>query len=99
MAKHAKKLDHMEIREADGGGHVIEHHYEHRGSGGSYLGPGMMDREEHVFGKEEGNAALAHIAKHAGIEHTMVEKAEEHADDEGKEPAAEYADTACDARR
>lgn len=52
-----KKFHHLEIREGEGGGHVVTHHfesYEHR-------------PEEHVFGAEEGGKALEHVASAANI--------------------------------
>lgn len=57
MKKPPKKFSHMEMRPAKNGGVTITHHfsnYEHR-------------PEDHVFGKDEGEAALAHVAKHMGM--------------------------------
>ena len=55
--KPAKVLDHLRIHEAENGGHAIHHHFtsfEH-------------EPEVHVFGKEQGEEAMMHIAKHANI--------------------------------
>jgi hypothetical protein len=57
-----KMLHHMEVKEAENGGHVITHHFEN--------GPGMdgyHEPEEHVFGADEGQHALEHIASAANI--------------------------------
>lgn len=53
-----KVLKRMEIEPRLGGGHVITHHYT------SY----QHDPEPHEFKKNEGGKAMAHIAKHAGLE-------------------------------
>ena len=58
--KAKKELDHITIKNAENGGHVISHHFSH--DGGPYHEP-----EEHVFGKGEGKAMMAHVAKHAGV--------------------------------
>jgi len=53
----AKKLEHIRIKEAENGGHVIEHHftsYEHQ-------------PESHAFGKDQGDEALAHIKESMGM--------------------------------
>lgn len=55
--KPAKVLSHIEIHEAENGGHVIKHvhtAYEH-------------PTEEHVFGKGESQAAHEHIAEHMSM--------------------------------
>jgi hypothetical protein len=56
-----KKLSHLEVSKGEEGGHVVKHVYENDGM--TYHKP-----TEHVFGADEGHEALAHIAKHAGIE-------------------------------
>jgi hypothetical protein len=59
--KPAKKLASMEVEEAKNGGHTVTHRftsYEHK-------------PEQNVFGKEEGNEMLQHIAKHAHVEHSL----------------------------
>lgn len=55
-----KKLSHLEVREAENGGHVITHHY---------VNDGMTFHKpvDHVYGADEGDMALSHIAKHAHI--------------------------------
>jgi len=53
----AKELSHIELREAENGGAVAEHHftaYEHK-------------PETHVFGTNDGHKLAAHIEKHLGI--------------------------------
>lgn len=74
--KPAKVLDHLKIQEAENGGHTITHHftsYEH-------------EPETHVFGKEQGEEAMMHIAKHANIsepvEHEQAKEKEETGADE-----------------
>jgi hypothetical protein len=52
-----KALDHVRIYKGEKGGHIIEHHftsYEHQ-------------PEKHPFSKDDGEGALAHVAKHMGI--------------------------------
>jgi hypothetical protein len=54
----AKVLDHLRVREAENGGHIVEHHFtsmEH-------------EPEHHAFGEGEGKAMLAHVGKHMGVE-------------------------------
>jgi hypothetical protein len=66
--KPPKVLESLRIKEAENGGHVIEHHftsYEH-------------EPESHVFAASEGAAAMAHIAKHANIQHDSGKATEEH---------------------
>jgi hypothetical protein len=68
--KAPKTLRHIEIKEAENGGHIITHQFEH------YEHPA----EEHVFGEKEGHEALTHIAEHMNIKHDM--KSEPEAEDE-----------------
>ena len=60
-----RKVHHVEVEPIKGehGGHIVTRHF--------HQGNGPHQPEPQVFGKSEGAAALAHIAKHAGIEHTM----------------------------
>lgn len=64
------ELDHLRVEEAENGGHVVEHHFEHNGP---YVEP-----EKHVFGKPEGKPKLPdghvlhHIAKHMNIPHETI---------------------------
>ena len=51
-----KVLRKMEIEPRLGGGHVITHHYDY-----------PHNSEPHEFNKHEGDEAMAHIMKHAGI--------------------------------
>ena len=55
-----KELDHLRVSEAENGGHVVEHYF--ASNGGSWHEP-----EPHVFGKGEGQAMLAHVAKHMNV--------------------------------
>lgn len=67
-----KKLSHLEVHKAENGGHVVKHHFKNEGM--VYHNP-----EDHVYGADEGNMALSHIAKHMGI------AAEGRDEDEGDE--------------
>jgi len=58
--KSPKVLDHIQVKEAANGGHVVTHHFQH--TGGEYHQP-----EEHVFGADEGNQASEHITSAANI--------------------------------
>ena len=65
-----KELDHIRIKKAENGGHVIEHHftsYEHQ-------------PESHAFGKDQREEALAHISKHMGV--SMGEPEEDETEEE-----------------
>lgn len=53
-----KVLKRMEIEPKLGGGHIITHHYS------SY----QHEPKAHSFGKDDGERAMAHIAKHAGLQ-------------------------------
>lgn len=59
-----KVLKHMTIEPAMGGGHIITHHYT------SY----QHEPKAHEFAKDEGEEAMAHIARHAGLPHPKVEE-------------------------
>ena len=68
-----KKLDHLEVREGEEGGHVVSHHY--AADGMTYHKP-----KDYAFGADEGKDVMAHIAKHAHInadESGRAEKSEE----------------------
>lgn len=54
--KPKKELDHLRVRKADNGGHIVEHHFSHF----------EHDPEHHAFGKDEGPEMMDHIAHHMG---------------------------------
>ena len=62
--KTPKVLHHIEIHPKMGGGHIISHHY----SGYQH------QPTEHHFDEGDGEKAMAHIAKHAGLPHPKVEE-------------------------
>lgn len=65
------KVNRMTIKKGKKGGHVITHHHEYQ--------PGMIggsEDEDHVFGKDEGDEALKHIAKHMGMKTSSVQEHE-----------------------
>jgi hypothetical protein len=64
-----KRLHHLEVHRGEDGGHRIVHHYHDDGM--AYHPP-----KEHLFGKDEGPEVMAHIAKHAQIEHEPESDAE-----------------------
>jgi hypothetical protein len=68
-SKPKKVLDHLEVKEAENGGHTVTHHftsYEHA-------------PEVHAFGPAQGEEAMLHIAKNANIaEPVKDEQAKEH---------------------
>jgi hypothetical protein len=72
----SKKLRRISIESAKNGGHTVEHHFDH--SDGPYREP-----EQHVFGKGEHEAMLAHVAN--------ALKLPEPKDGEGDEGGAEGA--------
>jgi hypothetical protein len=63
-----RKLDHLRIHKGEGGGHVVEHHFQEDGL--MYHKPAS-----HVFGADEGPEMLQHVAKHMGV--TNPEQEEE----------------------
>lgn len=72
-----RKFSHLEVRPAKNGGHTVTHHFESDGM--QYHKP-----QDHVFGADEGDMALSHIAKHAKINVTgRGEKDEEEESEEG----------------
>lgn len=54
-----KKLDHIRVRKAKNGGHMVEHHYQNQG-----MGP-YQEPDVYAFG--EGPEVVAHLNKHLGI--------------------------------
>jgi hypothetical protein len=62
--KSPKVLDHLEIHPRLGGGHIIEHHYT------GY----QHEKESHKFSEDQGERAMKHIAKHAGLPHPELEE-------------------------
>lgn len=61
-SKPRKALAHIEIHPADGGGHIVEHHFEHRGFGE------VHEPEKHVFGKEQSDDMLDHVSSTLGLD-------------------------------
>lgn len=55
-----KVLDHITVHRAEGG-HVVTHHY-------ALDGPIVHRPKEHVFGDNEGEELLLHVAKHMGVQ-------------------------------
>jgi hypothetical protein len=78
--KPKKVLSHIEVHEAENGGHILTHIHTH-----SFDHP----NEEHVFGKGEGMAAHQHLATHMNMPMTNVGAGEgsEETTLEGKESA------------
>lgn len=56
-----KKIHKVEVTRAKNGGHVVRHHF--------ISGPDrpFEEPQEHVFGKGEGQALMAHLHKHLGV--------------------------------
>ena len=68
-----KVLQHLEIHPQLGGGHIVKHvydGYEH-------------EAKPYQFGKDEGERAMKHIARHAGLPHSAGTGGD------GEEPAEE----------
>ncbi len=57
-----KVLHHIEVKEAENGGHIVTHHFDN-----SMGGDGYHDVESHVFGADECGKAMEHIASAANI--------------------------------
>ena len=57
-----KKLHHIEIEPVRGenGGHIVTHHFQQEGME-------MRKPETHMFGKEDGEALMDHLAKHLKV--------------------------------
>jgi hypothetical protein len=64
-----KKLHHIELTRGKDGGHVARHHFENNGM--HYHQP-----EEHIFGDDEGEELVGHLAKHMGIKPNKEEATE-----------------------
>lgn len=67
------ELDHLRIHEAENGGHIVEHHFDNRGSGP------YVEEEHYAFGEHDGKKpklpkghVLQHIAKHLNIPHQVM---------------------------
>jgi hypothetical protein len=75
--KHAMKIAHMHIEPAQGGGHVVEHHFKPKMKGGSGAFMEHSEPAKHVFGKGEGEQMLAHLKKHLGIGAAAAPKTDE----------------------
>jgi hypothetical protein len=79
-----KKLHHIELMKGKSGGVIASHHYAEE--------PQMTEHkpEHHVFGPEDGDKLLAHVARHMGIpgaeeeEGEAVHKRKEGYDEGGK---------------
>lgn len=74
--KPKKEIDHLVVRHAENGGHIVEHHHtsmEH-------------EPEHHAFGPSEGEDMLAHVAHHMKISlDEPVEESEQPAEDRAEE--------------
>ena len=70
-----RKFSHLEVRKAQNGGWAVTHHY--HADAMQYHKP-----EDHVFGADEGDMALSHIAKHAKITETGRAGKSEHEESE-----------------
>jgi hypothetical protein len=82
------EVHHMEIHRSENGGHMIVHHFHplsHGLDGGGVamnyaVAPGgesfgeVKMPEHHVFGPEQGEEAMAHVAEHAGMKMAPQEK-------------------------
>ena len=60
--KRAKVLAHIEIHQAENGGHIVRHHFDNSGPGYGYHEP-----EEHIFSEGEGDKLVAHVKKHMKV--------------------------------
>ncbi|HUD64702.1 MAG TPA: hypothetical protein VMQ17_08995 [Candidatus Sulfotelmatobacter sp.] len=78
--KPPKVLDHLRVypQQGEGEGHLIEHHFTHY----------EHQPERHVFASEDGAAALAHIAQHAGINTEKLDLEHESEPEHGAEAVA-----------
>lgn len=65
MKRQKKMLRSIEMRKAENGGVIVEHHFE-----------SMHPSEEHTFGPEQGHELASHIGKH--MEMNLGGKAAEH---------------------
>lgn len=78
-------LSHIQIEEAENGGHSVEHRFESSG-------PNYHEPKTFVFGKPDGEKpqlpkghVLQHIAEHMGIPHEVIGKSEEPEEEETEE--------------
>lgn len=65
-----KKLHSVEIREAEGGGHIVTHHY--KDDGMAFHKP-----KEFVFGEDEGDDLAQHLGKYVHIKPGKMDNAAE----------------------
>jgi hypothetical protein len=75
MKKMPKVLGHLLIRKAEGGGHIVEHHFtsmEH-------------EPESHVFAAGEGKQMMAHVGEHMGADLSAEPEAEDLGKAEGSD--------------
>lgn len=68
----AYKLDRLEIRPAENGGHTVRHEFKRKVANrkGGMNGGLYMDRpepEEHTFGPDDGEQVMAHVSKALGL--------------------------------
>lgn len=80
-----KKLAKLEVSRAKNGGHLVRHHY--------ISGPdtGYQEPTEHVFGKGEGGALMAHLGRHLGVKNVPMPETGG-VEDQGESPAEEAAE-------
>ncbi len=64
-----KEMRRMEIEPAEGGGHMVTHHYKEMQRNGKHgIQTSYVEPERHVFGADEAHDMLAHVANHLAID-------------------------------
>lgn len=72
MAEGKHEIASIEISPAENGGHTVRHRFKskptyRKGAMHSGMESNYKEPEEHVFGKGQDKAMLAHVGKHLGI--------------------------------
>lgn len=60
-----KKLDHLTVKRADNGGHIVTDHFMRENKGGESMGYHPPEEKENVF--THGPTAVQHVMKHMGV--------------------------------
>lgn len=76
-ARSKKTLDHLRIKPAENGGHIVEHHFEHEGH--------YHEPEPHVFGAGEHEKMLAHVANALKLPEPGAEEEKQDGGHDGQE--------------
>jgi hypothetical protein len=81
MAK--KEIERISIEPAEKGGHTVEHHFKRQPrKTGHDIGYEYPESEKYVFGKDDDEKMLHHVAKHLGLNPSAPGEDDEEAEGE-----------------